>query len=1321
MPLPAFRLLHQLICMLGLLLLSATGLPALGLGESPLPLQALSLRNNWHKMDVPNQLEIWSQHAYADDEVWVGTMSGIARYDGVTWKEFPLPQGSDKGPVKVVHRARSGKVFVLTSSGLQVLSDGHWSSLGNGIRSTYAKASIHEARNGDVWIGHDSGFAVLRVNGRFLNIQTGESVVSFCEDASGHLWWVEGEWRKVFRAREDSDEIERPTTWEAMLPAYTEPVRYAFLQATPDGRVWLGTIKRNDPLRYYDPILHRWVDKDLIPGYGSNTIFDMTQDAQGRLWICTAPAMLIVSGDSVQSVSPSGSQVTGGVAQVCITRENTLWLSQTPSRLVRLDLKGGPLSLHTRLKYETEAFGSRWFIDEEGEIISQSLGNPNAKPILHRARGAISHPIGIHLTRAGELWAVGTEGNAAAVSLYDGTNWEKYSFPDFATGIDFDAFCEGPDGHLFLGSGQFGDIPPLRVGGVLELYRENRELRHRIWAHAADADSFPDRIHKIVQMPNGDFFTGGSKLVRLRKGITSNQDRSLEGENVWISSLQVDQEGTLWGSSFGRGIFRSKGEDFEWFRAYERGLNDTNVLDLAVLKNGTVVALTTTSLYCFDGLRWVETLQLPLTQPLPEGGAALRVAPDGALWINLVNPAWYFRWSQGSEYAATHHPVYSCLRYQPSEKGPVAAILSPRTDNPDSRAYQGSIEAWDPLSATPRRFLQYSYRLDGGPWSPFSESNDLIIQKVTDGRHTIEARARDLDFNIGPTSQPVSWTVHTPLWQRSWFYPMLVVFAFAGICIYVMNIRHHARHVLELEQQKLNFFTNLSHEIRTPLALVIAPLERVLKLCTQVELNEYLVQAHRSSNELRRIVDQLLEFRRAQSGVMQCVPENTELVVFLSDLVKSFGIIAAERHQQVVFASELTELACMADVPKLHSILNNLILNGLKYSPEKSTITVRLAVQEKDRTCAVIAVEDQGIGMDANLQKIAFTPFTRGKHERVGSVKGTGIGLSYVKELTDICQGTVEILSPLHPSDRSCPGTRVSITLPIERIPASALQNASSEGTLPEGDQEDDLPLVMLVEDDRELGRFICKELQREYRVLWESDSSLALAKARETIPDLIITDRMMPRVDGFELCRGLRAEMVTAHIPILMLTAASSRSNELEALRLGVNEFLGKPFSVELLHQKLANQLQVRDRLRAKMKREIEEAQDQKEAERIEDPFLQRANEIVDKNLQDFMFDTDSLASKLGMSRSSLYRKMQATMDLSPPVFIRTQRMRRAGVMLMGTSLGVAQVMEAVGITEQRTFNKWFRSFHGCTPSDFRTRNSRRKDAPHEADEDRD
>jgi len=169
------------------------------------------------------------------------------------------------------------------------------------------------------------------------------------------------------------------------------------------------------------------------------------------------------------------------------------------------------------------------------------------------------------------------------------------------------------------------------------------------------------------------------------------------------------------------------------------------------------------------------------------------------------------------------------------------------------------------------------------------------------------------------------------------------------------------------------------------------------------------------------------------------------------------------------------------------------------------------------------------------------------------------------------------------------------------------------------------------------------------------------------------------------------------------------------------VNEFLGKPFSVELLHQKIANQLQVRDRLRAKMKREIEAAQDQKEAERIEDPFLQRANEIVDKNLQDFMFDTDSLASKLGMSRSSLYRKMQATMDLSPPVFIRTQRMRRAGVMLIGTSLGVAQVMEAVGITEQRTFNKWFRSFHGCTPSDFRTRHSRRKDAPHEAVEDGD
>jgi DNA-binding response OmpR family regulator len=427
--------------------------------------------------------------------------------------------------------------------------------------------------------------------------------------------------------------------------------------------------------------------------------------------------------------------------------------------------------------------------------------------------------------------------------------------------------------------------------------------------------------------------------------------------------------------------------------------------------------------------------------------------------------------------------------------------------------------------------------------------------------------------------------------------------------------------------------------------------------------------------------------------------------VFIGDVAKSFSIMAAERKQNVVFESSPPRLPCRVDVIKLQSVLNNLVLNGIRYSPEGASIVVRLRVEGEVSRMAVVSVEDRGIGMDQNLLKVALKPFTRGPDKRVSAIKGTGIGLAYVNELMKICGGSMEIVSPVDASNNQFPGTRVTVRFPIQpaEVQPENTTPPSTGSANPDDEIEVGLPIVLLIEDDHQLGQFLCHELQPSYKVLWEKDGEAGMQRANEAIPDLIITDRMMPKMDGFELCRRLRADMATAHIPILMLTAASSRVNEIEALRAGVSEFLGKPFSIDALQQRLQNQLAVRDQMRARLKRELARAHELQEAAKIEDPFLKKAHEIVESHLGDFLFDTDGLATKLGMSRSSLYRKMQATLDMSPAVFIRSERMRRAGAMLIGTTLGVAQVMEAVGITEQRTFNKWFKATFGCNPTEHR------------------
>lgn len=1271
----------------------------------------LSLRDNWRAVDMPSDLEVWSMDASAAAEVWIGAMASAACYDGTTWKNFPLPTGIDGGPVKAIRRSRSGTVYALTPVGLFALSDEVWRKVADVVSRRVPTGAIFESKNGDLWIGHDEGLAVLHGNGRLQNIETGEYVVSFCEDAEGSLWWVEGEHRKVYRSRPAV--VDQRDQWELMLPAYREPVRFAALMATPDGRIWLSDIKRSDHLRYYDLKARHWVERDLASVAGVNGAFDLAQDAQGRLWVCTGNALVMIDGERMQRFSPEDGLTaqTWSPVVVQFAPDNSLWFTRVRGRPYRLDLNGAPWRTYPGLHYQGDAFGSRWFIDQEGEIVSFALDGPAAKPVEHRRRGAIDHPVGIFVSKRGEVWAIGGHGGAAAFAIYDGTAWTRQTFPDFATGFDFDSFCERADGSVVLGSGQFWDAPPSRPGGVLEVRRKGQEWVTQVWPNSPEG--FPDRVHKIVETPNGDLFAGGSRFIRLRAGRATNENRTIEATGAWISSLKVAPDGTLWGSSYGRGIFRAVGPDrYEWFRSFEHGLNDVAIIDLVVLKGGDVVALTNSSLYRFDGAQWTEVLRLPLSHPLPEGGGSLKVGSDGALWLNVTHPDWYFRWSQGNDYNGSLSPRFASFRYEFDTLPPVATLNIVRTGGKETNSFTGTVEAWDPLSHTARRNLKYSFRVDGGAWSTFSHSHSHTLHQLPEGTHRLEARARDLDFNFNPVPAVATVTVSIPFWRESWFVPTLIVCSFAGALVYLVTFRNRARQVLELEHQKLNFFTNLSHEIRTPLALIMAPLERALRFNKQAEVSEYLQQARRSAEELKRIVDQLLDFRRAQSGVMQSSPENTDLVVFVADLVKSFGVMAGERKQTVIFETDLARLPCRADVVKLQGVLNNLVLNGLRYSPEGSEVRVILSDVSSPRSLAIFTVEDRGFGMGADFQQVALKPFTRGGDGRVRAVKGTGIGLAYVSELMKVCEGSIEILSPLHPEDAEHPGTRVTIRMPIEPLPIEAEEPAAPSAPVagpetaehPE-DEVGGLPVLLLIEDDREMGAFLGRELQPAYRVLWEHDGEAGLRVARQEIPDLILTDRMLPKLDGFEVCRALRADLATAHIPVIMLTAASSRSNEAAALNAGVNDFLGKPFSIEALEQRLRNQLSIRDGLRAKLKRDIEQIHDEAEAAKIEDPFLRKANEVVEAHSSDYLFDTDALAGKLAMSRSSLYRKMHATMDLSPPAFIRAHRIRRAGQLLMGTTMGVAEIMEAVGVLEQRTFNKWFKSSYGCNPTEYRNR----------------
>ena len=1277
-----------------------------------------SLDGNWHEIDMPSDFETWSLCGGRGADVWIGSTHEIARYDGILWEKIPLDSDLMEGPVKSIHHTKSGHIYILTPSGFYHLNDKTWEQISDVKSKIFPKSTLFESSNGSIWVGHDSGISVLMPNGTFVTPKSGENVVTICEDINEDIWMVQGEFREVFRLTTPIHKIDggAPTfEWEQMLEAYEEPVRYAKLLSTAEGHVRLGDIKRNDMTRYYDLKLKLWKGVDLSNEFGSNEVSDMVMDRRGRIWISTNGKLLVIDDSERTTYTYPSVPMPQSVTNLEIANDGSLWISTINGRPIRIDLEQPSWEIYQDYHFQCNGLGRDWFIRVDGKVISvDSENSDRSKPQLHSGESIIDHPLGIFTDSQNRVWAVGSHHSGgfqgtAAVSIYDGKQWTLIEFPEFASGFDYDSFCELSDGRILIGCGQFWDSPNYRGGGLLELEHINGYWVSRVLP--AEPTGLPDRIHEIVSRSNGDIFVGGSQLTLLRDGKSRVINEELDQISLWPSAVKCGADDVIWGASFAKGVFRIEGQNHRWFHAFDDGLEDASIIDLAILKNGDPVALTTKAIYRFDGKNWVESLQLPLESPLSEGSGTLKVAKDGTLWINLSHASWYFQWIQDSGYSDLARPKFRSLRYRFDVENPKTFIESNNTNSGKETSFSGTIGGWDRFSKTSRRDLQFSFRVDQNAWTPFLDHNTIEIQQLSEGRHVIEARARDLDFNIDPKGATVSLVVQIPLWKEKWFIPMIIVLIIFSLVSYMIIIRNRSRYLLELEHQKLGFFTNLTHEIRTPLAKVVAPIERALTLDNSSELNRYLRLSERSLGELTRIVDQLLDFRRAQSGVMSSSPEHVELHGMMSDFVRSMEIIAKEKEQQLVFESRPSSLHCRVDVVKIKSILNNLVLNSIRYSPNGAQIRLQLKDSDKKNEL-IICVEDRGYGMDANIVKHAFQPFKRGSNEFVRKSKGTGIGLAYVKELINILAGEITIESPVVPSDKETPGTRVTLRIPIDLQEPAPLPHAKPINTPSEQDRTNrndhhSLPVLLIVEDDLELAEFLKDELQGEFHVLLETNGIEGLIQASESIPDIMVVDRMMPKMDGFELCKQIRASELLEHIPIIMLTAASSQMNELEALKSGVNDFVGKPFSVETLLHRIRNQLSIRDSARAKIKKEIEASFLSTEADKIEDPFVRRVIEIVDSSLADYQFGTDQLGETLRMSRSTLYRKIGATFNMSPPDLIRSRRMQKAGTLLIGTKLSVADVIEAVGIIEHRTFNKWFKTTYECNPTEFRKKKS--------------
>lgn len=571
------------------------------------------------------------------------------------------------------------------------------------------------------------------------------------------------------------------------------------------------------------------------------------------------------------------------------------------------------------------------------------------------------------------------------------------------------------------------------------------------------------------------------------------------------------------------------------------------------------------------------------------------------------------------------------------------------------------------------------------------------------------SEAKTLKINIEP-----------PFWRTPLAYLIYLLIA-AGLFLLIRRItlerihmrfevrqqRREAERAHALEQLKTKFFTNVSHEFRTPLSLIIAPLDKIIKLATDKEQAEQLGLVQRNAKRLLNLVNQLLDFRKMEVQETRLHPAIGDIIRFCKETSLSFSDIAEKKKIQFSFSSNIDQLEIYFDKDKIEKILFNLLSNAFKYTYDNGTVSVNLlyhaAVDHETDGRLAIAVRDSGIGIPAAQHEKIFERFFQTEVPDSMVNQGTGIGLAITKEFVKLHNGIIAVESA--PDQGTC----FTVLLPARKIcvsPGIATQSMSAEEEkqiiTDERKKGDKKKTIMIVEDNEDLRFYLKDNLKEKYHIAEAANGKEGWEKIKQLNPDLIVSDIMMPLMDGVELAGKVKTETLTAHIPVILLTAMGSEEKQLEGLKAGVNDYITKPFTFEILASRINNLLAQQVILQKRFQKQIEVNPGEVTITPVDEKFLKQALEIIEKEIDNPDFSVDEFSKEMFMSRVTLYRKIHSLTGKSPLDFIRSIRLKRAVQLLDKSGMSISEVAYQVGFNNPKVFRKLFKEEFSITPSEY-------------------
>ncbi len=1280
--------------------------------------------------DGLSQSGIISIHQDQKGYMWFGTQSGLNRFDGYEFVHYKNIQGNI---IKAIDSDNHGNLWFGTPEGLHVIlaeeeqirsfTSENTSSLTNDnitevfvssngtlwvgsrdglfsveMKTTSSKISItatkvnlpsidvttiEEIQSHTLWVGSRNELIELNTkNNKYKILRTAETKDSlgFLEilKSSNNEVWIASYWHGLFKYNLEGKQLAHYTT--SSTPALAENSVYA-LAEDDLGRIWLGLT--NSGVMLYQDSNFKLLEHDISnpKSLSANAIESLFKDKNGNMWVGShrrginkhRPITELFS-HLKKSPKPPLSVLPNDIATLLVDDQDNLWIGSAETTLTIFNRNKSALQKITT-DNESATSDTYYIIQGSDNYIWASSFDGLAK-INPR-----SHEVEEYYTTENSTLQHGRILNIA----------------------------DNNDGHLWLSHWELGLSKFNKTTGETVFYsEENNNLPSNL-------------IIGLTLDSSGTFWSisaAGLSEYQPETDTFKTYKMYPTGRQHEFESMMLDEDNFMWLTSH-NGLY---GFDINQRQYVNLTLPDIvaneGIYDVIKDKDGFYWASTNNGLIRFEKNKtdYVQFQTKDGIQSNEFNGSAAAQFSNGDLAFGGNNGLNIFTPSEPVSIPASLRITSIQLNDSQNNKRHINNIpdnlkLLPTTLN--LSVSFSSLNFSHPLDT------KYSYRIKeiDDQWT-LVKGNSITIAQLASGQYTLEIKATNtfgqwqkdtvklgLEFLPPWYKQKIAYLIYTIIFltlvylsfqikvknirQRSAELELLVTQRTKELSDKNLRIESQANELRVAIEEKKQLYESISHELRTPITLILGPVRQLKKQVTDANLTATTTLIERSANRLNRLVNQLLDLSRSDD--LNNTTGQTDLALLAKELIATFEPYASDVGIKLVLTSSENALVDL-NHDDSEKMLSNLLSNAIKYSAVESSVVIKI---KKSEEFVSVQVKDSGIGISTNDIPNIFTRFYRIDNEQTSTIEGSGIGLSIVKSIVEKANGYINVKSVLGQ------GTSFNIRLPIatKNQLLESFQNNEDNQKIDITDNSE-LPHLLLIDDNEDMLAYVSSLLTTEYKITLATNGLEGIKLAQELVPDIILSDVMMPTVDGLELLNNIKNNELTSHIPIVLLTAKGSNESKIKALSLHADGYISKPFNEEELSLKLRNLLDTRDILKKKFSAEIVVAP-QKQESRENSQFIIKLDAIIEQHYQISSFSVTELAKEAALSERQLLRKLKATADVGAKEYIRSFRLKKAAH-LLDNNHSVTSVAEDVGFSSPAYFSSCFKAFYGVTPSQY-------------------